>query len=109
MSCWCKFEDNAFSFQCNKLTCIVPTKDDDDNIYRPKGNLTEFYENLKNKLKCKMDFDNKDKIITISYPEYTYDHKELVKFDVNGTTIILPYDLCFEEICEFLKEFQFIM
>ena len=111
MSFWCEFKDDTLLFKSNKLTCEILTKDDDDNIYRPKGNLSEFYENLKNKSPCTINFDNKDKIMTISYPEYGYgfNSKDNVKFEINGVIIIVSYDLCFEAICEFLKQFQFVM
>ena len=117
MSCWCECEfknDTLFIFS-NKLTCAILTKDEDDNIYRPKGNLSEFYENLKNKLKCTMNFDCKNKTMTISYPHYNYNYNYNsnsninVKFEIDGVTMIVEYDSCFETICEFLKQFQFVM
>jgi hypothetical protein len=91
--------------------CTIIVKDEDDDICRPKGNLSEFYNNLKNKLTCTMNFDNKDKNITISYPNYNFTNysKENVKFEINGVIITIPYDDCFEAICEFLKQFQFVM
>lgn len=86
-------------------------KDEDDNMYRPKENLSDFYENLKNKSTCTMNFDCKKKKMTISYPEWDFDYnsKEYVKFDIDGLIMFITYDSCFEEICAFLKQFQFIM
>lgn len=111
MSCWCEFKDDTIYFKSNKLTCAIFTKDEDDNIYRPKGNLVEFYANLKNKLECTMYFDCKDKNMKISYPEYdhNFSSKKHVKFEINGVIILVEYDSCFDAICEFLKQFQFIM
>jgi len=111
MSCWCEFRNDAFIFGSNRLTCKVITKDDEDNIYRPKENLSEFYEKLKNKLECKMSFDCKNKVMTISYPQYdcNYNSRQSVKFEIEDLIITTPYDSCFEAICEFLKQFQFVM
>ena len=111
MSCCCEFKDDTLFFKSNKLTCAILTKDEDDNIYRPKGNLSQFYEKLKNKLDCSMDFDCKNKTMTISYPHYNhnYNSNKNVKFEIDGVTMIVEYDSCFEEICEFLKQFQFVM
>jgi len=110
---WCKFKDDAFIFGSRELTCMIPTKDDEDNIYRPKGNLTEFYENLKNKTECIINFDCKDKNLKISYPhyhpDYSFNHKTNVKFEIDNTIITVSYDVCFDEICEFLKQFKFVM
>lgn len=111
MSCWCEFKDDTLFFKSREITCAIITKDEDDNIYRPKGNLSEFYENLKNKETCKMDFDCKNKIMTISYPEYDTDYysRKNIKFDVDGAIMLVSYDSCFEAMCEFLKQFQFVM
>ena len=109
MSYWCEFKNDTLFFGSNKLACEIFTKDEDDNIYRPKGNLSEFYENLKNKSECTMNFDSKDKIMTISYPKYNNNSKDNIKFEINGIIIIASYDSCFEAICEFLKQFQFVM
>ena len=109
MSCWCEFKNDTLYFGGNKLACEILTKDEDDNTYRPKGNLSEFYENLKNRLPCEIYFDSKDKIMTISYPKYYFSSKENVKFEINGVIIIVSYDSCFEAICKFLKQFQFVM
>ncbi len=108
---YCEFKDDTIIFKNNKLICEISTKDEDDNIYRPKGCLSDFYENLKNKLQCQMDFDSGNKMMTISYPAYHYDlyGMENVKFEINGVMMIVSYDLCFEAICEFLKQFQFTM
>lgn len=107
---WCEFKDDSFIFKSNKMVCTIITKDD-ENIYRPKGNLSVFYENLKNNLPCTMNFDYNNKNMTISYPAYNYDFysKENVKFEIDGVNIIVSYDNCFEAICDFLKQFQFIM
>lgn len=111
MSCWCEFKDDTLFFKTNKLTCAILTKDEDDNVYRPKGNLSEFYENLKNKLKCSMYFDCKNKTMTISYPNYDYDYdsNDNVKFEFDGVTVIVAYDSCFDKVRKFLKQFQFVM
>ncbi len=114
--CECEFKEDTLFFKSSKLACTILTKDEDDNIYRPAGNLSEFYENLKNKSKCKINFDCKNKSMTISYPEYDFnwqsnydDHRQNVKFEMDGVIIIVSYDSCFEAICEFLKQFQFTM
>jgi hypothetical protein len=90
---------------------MIATKDEDNNIYIPKGNLSEFYENLKNKLPCKMNFVDGDKTIIISYPEHYYSlsSRDNVKFTIDKVNILISYDLCFEAICDFLKQFQFVM
>lgn len=86
-------------------------KDEDDNMYRPKENLSDFYENLKNKSTCTMNFDCKKKKMTISYPEWDYDYncKNYVKFNIDGVIMLVSYDSCFEALCEFLKQYQFVM
>ena len=72
-------------FKSNKLICKINTKDE-DHMYRPNGNLSEFYENLRDKLPCKIIFDNKDNMMTIFYPKYEYGSKGVgfeIKFKYN--------------------------
>lgn len=109
MSLRCEFKEDTLCFNSNKFNCSIITRDEEGCSYRSKGNLTEFYENLKNKASCTINFDNNNKIMTISYPEYCYDlyPRENVKFEINGVVVIVPYDSCFEAIRDFLKQFQF--
>jgi hypothetical protein len=100
----CEFKNDTFYFKSNKIKCAISTED-----YRPKGNLSEFYHRLKNKLSCTIDFNNNDKMITISYPQYCYDYysNNNIKIEMDGVIVIVSYDSCFEVICEFLNNFVF--
>ena len=58
-----------------------------------------------------MDFDNKNKIMTISYPNWDsgFNRRDHVKFEINEIVILTSHESCFEVIYEFLKQFQFTM
>lgn len=113
----CTYEDDQFVFQLDNIKCVIATKDEDGNTLRPNGNLSKFYEELRNQFHCEMEFDSKNNILLITYDKCDYfsHYKDVcncdrkVTFSSGNTTISLPHELCFDAICNFLKQFRFVI
>ena len=116
----CVFEGNKFIFTSDNFKCIIPTSNKYRDSFRPAKNVSEFYNGLIKGYNCEMDFDLDNSILTITHPDCerhsfgcecvkNIEFKMSYKDATLDTTIIISRELCVEAICEFLKQFRFII